>query len=274
MGSDYTPLRRLVRPFLLRRLKNDPNLLPELPPKTEQPAFCLFTPEQTRLYTHEVENLRAVAAEPDPKIRLTLILPILSRLKQICNHPAQYLGEGWYDPERSGKFTRLGYLTRQIAAAGDSCLVFTQYRAVIEPLHDFLTQIFGTPGLTLHGGTPIAERQRLVNTFQDPSGPRFFILSLKAAGTGLNLTRARHVIHFDRWWNPAVEKQASDRAYRIGQKKPVVIHPLICRGSIEENIHKMLERKSSMADSLLSGGLEKLLLHLSPEELIQLIGKP
>ena len=272
MGTDYTPLRRLVRPFMLRRLKTDPGLLPELPPKTEQPAYCLLTPEQTRLYAREVEKLQSIIHEPDPQTRLTLLLPILSHLKQICNHPAQYLGESYYDPAQSGKMTRLGYLARQIAAAGDAALIFTQYRSMMEPLHDFLAGIFGAPGLVLHGSTPIAERQRLVQQFQHPAGPPFFLLSLKAAGTGLTLTRARHVIHFDRWWNPAVENQASDRAYRIGQKNPVIIHPLICRGTIEENIHNMLTRKRDMADKLLSGGLEKLLLHLPPEEILSLIG--
>ncbi len=271
MGSDYTPLRRLVRPFMLRRLKSDPALLPELPPKTEQPAWCHLTAEQTRLYAHEVETLRAVVAEPDPRTRLTLVLPILGRLKQICNHPAQYRGETWFEPTAAGKFERLGHLARSIAAAGDCCLVFTQYRSMIEPLHDFLSEIFGAPGLTLHGGTPIAERQQLVADFQSAGGPRFFVLSLKAAGTGLTLTRARHVIHFDRWWNPAVENQASDRAYRIGQSQPVLIHPLICRGTIEENIHLMLTRKSAMADKLLAGGLEKLLLHLTPDELLSIV---
>lgn len=271
MGSDYTPLRRLVRPFMLRRLKTDSSLLPELPPKTEQAAFCLMSPEQARLYAHEVETLRAVVAEPDPKVRLALVLPILGRLKQICNHPAQYLGETWFDPTLSGKFARLGHLARHIAAAGDCCLVFTQYRSMIEPLHDLLAEVFGTPGLMLHGGTPIGERKQLVEQFQAPGGPRFFVLSLKAAGTGLTLTRARHVIHFDRWWNPAVENQASDRAYRMGQQQPVVVHPMICRGTIEENIHNMLARKNAMADALLSGGLEKLLLHLSGSELLDLV---
>ena len=271
MGTDYSPLRRLVRPFMLRRLKTDPALLPELPPKTEQPAYCLLTPEQTRLYAREVEKLQSIIHEPDPQTRLTLLLPILSHLKLICNHPAQYLGESYYDPALSGKMTRLGHLARQIAAAGDAALIFTQYRSMMEPLHDFLAGIFGAPGLVLHGGTPIAERQQLVQQFQHPGGPPFFLLSLKAAGTGLTLTRARHVIHFDRWWNPAVENQASDRAYRIGQKNPVIIHPLICRGTIEENIHTMLTRKRDMADKLLAGGLEKLLLHLPPEELLQLV---
>ena len=271
MGQDYTPLRRLVRPFLLRRLKTDPALLPDLPPKSEQPAWCLLTPEQARLYAHEVENLRAVAAEPDPRTRLTLILPILGRLKQICNHPAQYLGESFYDPAASGKFERLAQLARRICAAGDSCLVFTQYRSIIPALHDHLESIFGVPGLTLHGGTPIEDRHRIVQEFQTPGGPPFIILSLKAAGTGLTLTRARHGIHFDRWWNPAVENQASDRAHRLGQTQPVIIHPLICRGTIEENIHNMLRQKTAMADALLAGGLEKLLLHLSAEELVQIL---
>ena len=272
MGTDYTPLRQLVRPFMLRRLKTDPKLLPELPPKTEQPAYCLLTPEQTRLYAREVEKLQAIVHEPDPQTRLTLLLPILSHLKQICNHPAQYLGETYYDPAHSGKMTRLGHLARHIAAAGDAALIFTQYRSMMEPLHDFLAEIFGAPGLVLHGATPIAERRELVQQFQHPGGPPFFLLSLKAAGTGLTLTRARHVIHFDRWWNPAVENQASDRAYRIGQQNPVIIHPLICRGTIEENIHTMLTRKRDMADKLLAGGLEKLLLTLTPEEICQLIG--
>ncbi len=271
MGSDYTPLRRLVRPFLLRRLKSDPALLPELPGKTEQPAYCLLTPEQTRLYAREVENLQAVIHEPDPQTRLALVLPILGCFKQICNHPAQYTGEQFYDPALSGKMSRLGHLAREIAAAGDCCLVFTQYRTLIEPLHDFLMGIFGAPGLTLHGGTPLAERQQRVAAFQHAGGPRYFVLSLKAAGTGLTLTRARHVIHFDRWWNPAVENQASDRAYRIGQTQPVLIHPLISRGTIEENIHHMLHRKTAMADALLAGGLEKMLLHLDAEELLALV---
>lgn len=272
MGNDYTALRRLVRPFLLRRLKIDPKLLPELPPKTERPAWCFLTPQQTQLYRRETENLRAVINEPDPATRLTLVLPILGRLKQICNHPAQYLGEPSYDPAASGKMQQLEHLATRMAEAGDAVLVFTQYRALIDPLHDFLAGIFGRSGLTLHGGTPLAERQERVNAFQQPGGPPFMVLSLLAAGTGLTLTRARHVIHFDRWWNPAVENQASDRAYRIGQKNPVVIHPFICRGTIEENIHRMLTRKREMADALLSGGMEKLLLHLSADELMELVG--
>ncbi len=272
LGTDYAPLRRLIRPFTLRRLKSDPALLPSLPPRSEQPAYCLLTPEQTRLYVHEVEQLRAVLAEPNPQTRIALILPILGHLKQICNHPAQYMGEEFYDPARSGKMERLTQLARQISAAGEACLVFTQYRSIMPALHDLLTEIFGVPGLMLHGGTPIAERQQLVSQFQQPGGPPFFVLSLKAAGTGLNLTRASHVIHFDRWWNPATENQASDRAYRIGQKKHVIVHPLICRGTIEQNIHTMLTRKRAMADALLASGLESLLFQLSTQELLDIVG--
>ena len=271
MGDDYAPLRRLVRPFMLRRVKSDPALLPELPPKTEQPAYCLLTPDQARLYAREVEQLRAVLAEDNPQTRLALILPVLGRLKQICNHPAQYLGESYYDPALSGKFQQLGHLAEQIRDAGECCLVFTQYRSIMPYLHDFLEGIFGMPGLMLHGETPIDERQRLVRQFQTSGGPSFFLLSLRAAGTGLTLTRAHHVIHFDRWWNPAVENQASDRAHRIGQTHPVFIHPLISVGTIEQNIHTMLHRKSAMADALLSGGMEKMLLHLTADELVELV---
>ena len=273
MGNDFAPLRRLVRPFLLRRLKTDSSLLPDLPPKTEQPCYCYLTSEQAALYAREVEALRAVIEEQDAPTRLRLMLPILGRLKQICNHPAQYRGENFYDPTASGKFARLGYLARSICEAGDCCLVFTQYRSIMPFLHDYLRDIFGSPGLILNGSTPLPERRRMVEAFSTPGGPRFFLLSLRSAGTGLTLTRARHVIHFDRWWNPAVENQASDRAHRLGQTQPVLIHPLICTGTIEENIHTMLQKKMAMADSLLSGGLEKLLLNLSAEELLQLVGR-
>ena len=270
-GARYESVRRLVRPFMLRRLKSDEGIAPELPTKTETPCFCLLTPEQARLYKRQVEELQAVIQEPDPAVRLALVLPYLSRLKQICNHPAQYLGTGYMAPEESGKMVRLRYLAREVAEAGDCMLVFTQYRSMIEPLHDLLESVFGRPGLALHGGTPLEMRKELVDRFQSPGGPPFFILSLKAAGTGLNLTRASHVVHFDRWWNPAVENQASDRAYRIGQVKPVWVHPFVCRGTIEENIHRMLEGKRAMADALLSGGLEKLLLAMSPDELLDLV---
>lgn len=270
-GDNYAPLRRLIHPFMLRRLKTDSSLLPELPPKTVMPCFCYLTPNQLRLYHREVENLQAVIRESDPKTRLMLILPILSRLKQICNHPAQYQGTEYFDPAESGKMQQLRILAQQIAQSGEKTLVFTQYRTMIAPLHDIMAEAYGQNGCILHGGTPIKERQSLVEQFQTADGPPFFILSLKAAGTGLTLTQASHVIHFDRWWNPAVENQAGDRAYRIGQTRPVWIHPFVCCGTIEENIHRILSDKSKLADILLKRGFEKMLLSLSPTELQKLI---
>lgn len=267
----YAPLRRLIRPFILRRMKTDPALLPDLPDKTEIPAYCQLTPEQAALYHHQIETLHAMLDEPDPAKRLMLVLPVLARLKQICNHPAQFQGTDDYLPERSGKFLRLQELCSSIAARQEKAILFTQFRSVIPHLHDLLSRVFGRPGLTLHGGTPIPERQNIVSSFQKESGPPFCILSLKAAGTGLTLTQASHVIHVDRWWNPAVESQATDRAYRIGQHRNVLVHRLICRGTIEDRIDAMLTEKRRMADDLFSGGPEQWLMNMSPEELKKLL---
>ena len=210
-----------------------------------------------------------------PAARLMLILPILARLKQICNHPAQFQGTDDYAPERSGKFRRLQELCASIAARQEKTILFTQFRSIIPHLHDLLSGVFGRSGLTLHGGTPIPERQNIVTAFQKESGPPFCILSLKAAGTGLTLTQASHVIHVDRWWNPAVENQATDRAYRIGQHRNVLVHRLICRGTIEDRIDAMLKDKRRMADDLFSGGPEQWLMNMSAEELNNLFsGSP
>ncbi|MEG1071280.1 MAG: DEAD/DEAH box helicase [Akkermansia sp.] len=271
MGSDYSPLKKLVRPFLLRRMKTDPGLVPDLPDKTEIPVYCDLTPHQAVLYRQEVEALRAVLDEPDPAQRLMLILPFLARFKQICNHPAQYLGTGEFLAEESGKLLRLQHLATQIAQRQEKLIIFTQFRSMIDPLHEILTNIYHRPGLVLHGGTPVGERQQLVSHFQQEEGPPFFVLSLKAAGTGLTLTQASHVIHFDRWWNPAVENQATDRAYRIGQHKNVLVHKFICKGTIEERIDDLLHRKQNLADNLFDGNVEKLLIHMSPQEIASLL---
>lgn len=267
LERDYAPLRRLVRPFILRRMKTDPALVPDLPDKTEIPAYCPLTPEQAALYQTQIDALHAMLDEPDPAMRLMLILPVLARLKQICNHPAQFQGTDDYAPERSGKFLRLQELCTSIAARQEKVILFTQFRSIIPHLHDLLSTVFSRSGLTLHGGTPIPERQGIVTAFQKESGPPFCILSLKAAGTGLTLTQASHVIHVDRWWNPAVENQATDRAYRIGQHRNVLVHRLICRGTIEDRIDAMLASKRRMADDLFSRGPEQWLMHMSPEEL-------
>ncbi len=268
---DYSGLRKLIRPFLLRRMKNDPQIAPDLPSKTECLHYCHLTPEQAQLYAREVERMQAIVAEPDPQVRMGLLLPILGHLKQICNHPAQYLGEPILDRSRSGKMVALEHLVRELVDAGEPCLVFSQYRSTMEALFELLSELYGCTGLMLHGGTAIAERQRLVEQFQQVDGPPFMVLSLKAAGTGLTLTRARHVIHFDRWWNPAVESQASDRAHRIGQQRPVFVHPLMSRGTIEQNIHKMLVRKKDLADGLLGQGFESMMYNMSADELMNLV---
>lgn len=271
LEQGYAPLRRLVRPFILRRMKTDPALVPDLPDKTEIPAYCPLTPEQAALYQTQIDALHAMLDEPDPAARLMLVLPVLARLKQICNHPAQFQGTDDYAPERSGKFLRLQELCAAIAERQEKAILFTQFRSIIPHLHDLLSAVFGRSGLTLHGGTPIPERQAIVTAFQKETGPPFCILSLKAAGTGLTLTQASHVIHVDRWWNPAVENQATDRAYRIGQHRNVLVHSLICRGTIEDRIDAMLAAKSRMADDLFSGGPEQWLTQMSAEELKALL---
>jgi non-specific serine/threonine protein kinase len=276
LGSDYTPLRKLVRPFILRRLKSDRSLIPDLPDKTEINAYCQLTPLQASLYQAEINALHAVLDEEDPETRLMLLLPILAHLKQICNHPDQFLGTGDYATESSGKFMRLKELAETIMQRHEKVLLFTQFRSVMDPVSDLLAKVFGRPGLQLHGSTPMPQRQELVRQFQQDNGPPFMVLSLKAAGTGLTLTQASHVIHFDRWWNPAVENQATDRAYRIGQHKNVLVHKLICRGTIEDSIDRMLQKKQAMADALfgMGSGLESLLLKMSSSEIEELLRGP
>ena len=203
--------------------------------------------------------------------RRGLILSTLLRLKQICNHPSQFTGDGVWKREQSGKFQRLAELCEEIASRQNRVLVFTQFREIAEPLSVFLAEVFGQEGFLLHGGTPVAKRQELVRAFQDEDGPPFFVLSLKAGGTGINLTAASHVIHFDRWWNPAVENQATDRAYRIGQKRNVLIHKFVCRGTVEEKIDGMLREKLALSKDLLEGGGEALLTELSDKELLETV---
>ncbi|MBV9300458.1 MAG: SWF/SNF helicase family protein, partial [Verrucomicrobia bacterium] len=203
--------------------------------------------------------------------RRGLILAFLMRFKQICNHPSHWLGDGEFDPNESGKFLRLQELGEEIAARQEKSLVFTQFKEMTGPLAAHLEGIFGRPGLIFHGATRVKERRSLVERFQQDGGPPFFILSLKAGGTGLNLTAASHVIHFDRWWNPAVENQATDRAFRIGQKKNVMVHKFVCRGTIEERISSLLEEKKSLSEELIEGGGEKLLTEMPDDELLRLV---
>lgn len=272
LGNDYTPLRKLTQPFILRRLKSDKSIISDLPDKTELKVYCGLAKKQAALYKHCVEEMaQALESEDNGIKRRGLVLGYLLRFKQICNHPDQFLGTGDFSADAAGKFMRITELVESIASRQEKVLVFTQFREMTEPLHNHLRNCFGRDGLILHGGTPVKERTKLVEAFQRDDGPPFFVLSLKAAGVGLNLTAANHVIHFDRWWNPAVENQASDRAYRIGQKRNVLIHKFICRGTLEEKIDALITDKQNLADELLRGGAEKLLTDMNNDELLNLV---
>ncbi|MFC9125432.1 DEAD/DEAH box helicase [Streptomyces sp. NPDC057099] len=262
-------LARLVRPFLLRRRKADPGIAPELPPKTETDHAVSLTQEQTGLYEAVVREALAEISGAGSMARRGLIVKLLTGLKQICNHPAQYLKEERpVIAGRSGKLELLDELLDTILAEEAGVLVFTQYVQMARLLERHLAAR-GTPSQFLHGGTPVAEREAMVRRFQEGEVP-VFLLSLKAAGTGLNLTRAEHVVHYDRWWNPAVEAQATDRAYRIGQTRPVQVHRIIAEGTIEDRIAELLVRKRELADSVLGSG-EAALTELTDAELAELV---
>ena len=271
---NFAPLRQLVRPYLLRRLKTDRSIISDLPDKTELTAWCSLSKRQAALYAKSVHELaEKLAALTEGIQRRGLVLAYLMRLKQICNHPSHWLGDDDFGPEDSGKFLRLGELCEEIASRQEKVLIFTQFREMTEPLAARLRELFNRAGLVLHGGTPVKARQKLVADFQRDNGPPFFVLSLKAGGIGLNLTAASHVLHFDRWWNPAVEAQATDRAFRIGQKKNVLVHKFVCRGTVEERIDALITEKKALADSILGpeGGAETLLTEMSNDELLRFV---
>jgi non-specific serine/threonine protein kinase len=271
-GDGYAPLRRLIQPYLLRRLKTDRSVVADLPDKTEVKAFCLLSGAQAALYQQTVGELeRALAGRAQGIERRGVVLAYLMRFKQICNHPAHWLGEGAWDEAGSGKLARLREIVEAVAAKQEKLLVFTQFREATEPLAAFLAALFGRSGLTLHGGTAVKDRGGLVRRFQDDPTVPFFVLSVKAGGVGLNLTAASHVVHFDRWWNPAVEDQATDRAYRIGQHRNVLVHKLVCRGTVEERIDRLIEDKQTMVRGVLQGGGETLLTEMSDEELMAMV---
>jgi SNF2-related domain/SNF2 Helicase protein/Helicase conserved C-terminal domain len=269
-NSSYQPLRSLVGPYILRRLKTDKRVIADLPEKVEMSAYCTLSREQAALYEQSVRDLSERLEEAEGIQRRGLVLAQLMKLKQICNHPAQLVGTGDYAPQQSGKFQRLAALCGELADRQEKALVFTQFREITAPLAEFLQGVFGRSGVVLHGGTAVAQRRRLVESFQRDDGPPFFVLSLKAGGTGLNLTAACHVIHFDRWWNPAVENQATDRAFRIGQKRNVMVHKFVCRGTVEERIDAMLVEKSSLAGEVIDGA-EMLLTEMSDAQLLDFV---
>ncbi|WP_437537803.1 DEAD/DEAH box helicase [Sorangium sp. So ce726] len=248
-------LRRVAGPFLLRRIKSDPSVLQDLPPKDEARVFCTLTREQVTLYQAALDEAMRPIEEAEGIARRGLVLSLLTVLKQICNHPAQCLGEAGPLAGRSGKLARLTEMLEEALAAGDRALVFTQFREMGDRLVRHLAASLDTEVLFLHGGTPRLARDEMVRRFQDdPRGPRVFVLSLKAGGAGLNLTAASHVFHFDRWWNPAVEDQATDRAHRIGQRRAVQVHKLVCAGTVEEKVDRMLEQKRELAAQVVGQG--------------------
>jgi non-specific serine/threonine protein kinase len=269
--NPYEPLRTLIRPYILRRLKTDRTVIADLPDKTEVTAYCSLTKVQAALYEDSVESLARELEGLDGMRRRGVVLAYLNRFKQILNHPSQWLGDGVWDPAASGKFARLREICESIALRQEKVLVFTQYREMTEALERHLTSSFGRGGLVLHGGTPVAARRRLVERFQDEDAEPFFVISLRAGGTGLNLTAASHVIHFDRWWNPAVESQATDRAFRIGQKKNVLVHKFVCKGTVEEKVDALLSEKRRLSAEILEGGGEAVITEMGDEELLRLV---
>jgi superfamily II DNA or RNA helicase len=269
--NPYRPLRELVRPYILRRLKTDKTVIADLPDKTEVQAFCQLSRKQAALYQQAVDELERRLKKVEGIERKGQVLAFLVRLKQICNHPSQWLGDGAWNPEDSGKWARLREIVETIAAKQEKVLVFTQFRELTRPLEAFLGYVFGRPGLLLDGETEVRKRKELVRQFQEEERIGFFVLSLKAGGSGLNLTAASHVVHFDRWWNPAVENQATDRAYRIGQTKNVLVHKFVCRGTVEEKIDKLIESKRQLSKDLLEGGADFLLTEMNDEDLLRLV---
>jgi superfamily II DNA or RNA helicase len=269
--SSYGPLRELVRPYILRRMKTDRTIIADLPDKTEVTAHCHLSRRQAALYAQAVEDLSQQLEQADGMQRRGLVLASLMRLKQICNHPSQWLNDdGWAEAE-SGKLMRLREIAEVVAARQEKMLVFTQFREATQPLATFLGSVFGRAGLVLHGATAVKQRQTLVRQFQDADAAPFFVLSLKAGGAGLTLTAASHVVHFDRWWNPAVENQATDRAFRIGQKRNVLVHKFVCRGTVEERIGELIDSKRNLSDAVLTGGEEINPTEMSDEALLRLV---
>jgi len=269
--NSFGPLRELVRPYILRRLKTDKTVIADLPDKTEVKAFCQLSRKQAALYEQSVKEMSAQLKEKEGIQRRGLVLSFLMRFKQICNHPSQWLGDGSWSEDDSGKWARLRDIAEVIAAKQEKMLVFTQFREVIAPLAAFLGSIFGRPGLVLHGETAVKQRKEIVRRFQEDEGIGFFVLSLKAGGAGLNLTAASHVVHFDRWWNPAVENQATDRAFRIGQTRNILVHKFVCRGTVEDKIDELIESKRQLSTDLLEGGADLLLTEMKDEDLLKLV---
>lgn len=267
----YAKLKLMVSPFMLRRVKTDKKIISDLPDKIETVDYAALSKRQIVLYRKIVQNMEEKLADLTGIERKGVILSTIMRLKQVCNHPDQYLGQQAYAGEESGKFGLLKEICETIHEKRERVLVFTQFREITEYLADYLQGIFGSEGYVLHGGTPVKKRTEIVEAFQGERYVPFIVLSVKAGGTGLNLTKANHVIHFDRWWNPAVENQATDRAFRIGQTKDVLVHKMVCTGTIEEKIDAMINSKKHLAESVIGAGGESWITELSDQEIMSLM---
>jgi non-specific serine/threonine protein kinase len=266
----YASLRRTIAPYLLRRLKTDKNLLPDLPDKVEIKARSELTKKQVALYRRLAQKMASTLESVDGIQRQGLVLSYLIKFKQVCNHPDHFSGSGGFAESDSGKFQLLREICEPIRDKRERVLVFTQFAEMAEPLSEFLAALFGREGLILTGKTPIAKRRKVVDSFQGDAWVPYLVLSVKAGGTGLNLTRASHVVHFDRWWNPAVENQATDRAFRIGQTKNVLVHKFISAGTLEEKIDALIEKKTDLARDIIGATGEAWIGNMSNGELLEL----
>jgi non-specific serine/threonine protein kinase len=252
-------------------MKTDRAVISDLPEKVEVRAFCGLARRQVALYQEAVKDLRTALEQAEGIQRRGIVLASLVRLKQICNHPSQWLGDGAWKEGDSGKWARLREIAETVSERQEKVLVFTQFRETVEPLAAFLGGVFGRAGLVLHGATPVAERRERVRRFQEDESVPFFVLSLKAGGSGLNLTAASHVVHFDRWWNPAVEDQATDRAFRIGQRRNVLVHKFVCKGTVEDAVDALIESKKGLSRDVLAQGADALLTEMPDDQLLRLV---
>lgn len=269
--ENYAKLKNMIAPFLLRRVKTDKKIISDLPDKLEQVDYVPLSKKQAVLYRQLLAGTEDKVLSSKGMQRRGLVLSLILHLKQICNHPDQYLGQKEFSPAQSGKFEMLRELAETIYEKRERVLVFTQFRELTDALDDFLAEIFHIRGGVIHGGIPVKERNQIVERFQGDAYMPYLVLSVRAGGTGLNLTKANHVIHFDRWWNPSVENQATDRAFRIGQDKNVMVHKFVCKGSVEEKIDALIESKRELAENVIGAGGESWITELDNESLINLL---
>jgi superfamily II DNA or RNA helicase len=268
--SGYSRLRKIISPYLLRRLKTDKAVISDLPQKVEMKTYAPLSKKQILIYENLVKEIKEAIVQTEGIQRKGLILSSLMKFKQICNHPDQYIGTGEFEEKDSGKFLRLREICETINEKREKVLVFTQFKEITEPLHDFLESIFNRKGLILHGSVAVGKRKKIIEQFQSQRYIPFMVLSLKVGGIGLNLTAANHVIHFDRWWNPAVENQATDRVFRIGQKKNVIVHKFLTKATVEERIDKMLEEKARLSRDVVASTGDAWITEMKNDELMDL----